>query len=317
LWYSSSLFVGGKSLRTPKALLVLPFCGALAAQAISYSYDAAGRLNAVTYPDGKSMTYAYDAAGNLLRRLVAKPVTGPAPVTSTPGVLNAASEIGGAVAPGEIAVIYGTGIGPSTLTGYQISPANFFETFTADTSVTFDGIPAPLIYSSSLQTAAIVPYSVAGQSSTQMVVTFQGRASAPIGLAVAKSAPGLFSADESGAGNGAIINQDGTANSPSNPAPRGSVIALYGTGEGQTSPVGIDGRIALSVYPKPVLPVKVTLGGVDISANIAYMGSAPTLVAGIFQLNVAIPGDAQTGAVPIVVTVGSASSQPGLTVSIQ
>jgi uncharacterized protein (TIGR03437 family) len=136
-------------------------------------------------------------------------------------------------------------------------------------------------------------------------------------LAVAPSAPGLFSANASGTGNGSIVNSDGTVNTSANPAARGSFVSLYGTGEGQTNPRGVDGRIALSAYPKPVLAVKVTIGGVDATAGILYMGAAPTLVAGVFQLVVTVPTTVAAGAVPVVVTVGSAQSQTGLTVSLK
>jgi uncharacterized protein (TIGR03437 family) len=297
--------------------LLLAVCHILCAQTVNYSYDAAGRLNGVTYPNGNVMTYAYDAAGNLLRRLVVAPAKGPAPTSSAAGVVNAASELGGSVAPGEIVAIYGTGVGPATLANFQISPFGFFESYTGNTGVTFDGIAAPLIYSSGGQTAAIVPYSVVGQTSTQMVVTYQGLSSAPVTLPVAASAPGLFSANASGKGNGAIGNFDGSVNSPANPAARGSVIVLYGSGEGQTNPAGVDGRIALSVYPKPVLPVKVSIGGIDASSGILYAGAAPTLVAGVFQINVTVPPVVPAGAVPVVVTIGQASSQSGLTVSLK
>lgn len=300
-----------------KCALIIGVCGILSAQTISYTYDAAGRLNSATYPNGNVIQYTYDQGGNLLRRLVIAPVAGPTPTSSAAGVVNAASELGGPVAPGEIVAIYGNGIGPAALSNFQISPTYFFESYTGSTTIAFDGIPAPLIYASGGQTAAIVPYSVAGQTSTQMVITYQGRASAPVTVPVAASAPGLFSASASGTGNGAIDNADGTVNSPANPAKRGSIIVLYGSGEGQTNPPGVDGRIALSVYPKPVLPVKVSIGGVDATSGILYAGSAPTLVAGVFQINVTVPTNVPAGAVPVVVTIGQASSQPGLTVSLQ
>lgn len=300
-------------------LLFLAGAATLAAQSVNYTYDQAGRLISVVYPSGTRATYTYDAGGNMLRKIIAPaPAAGatlPAPFNN--GVVNAASGQGTTVAPGEIVAIYGNGIGPTTLVSAAITPANFFDTIASGTTVSFDGIPAPLIYASGGQTAAIVPYSVAAQTSTQMVVTQQGLASAPQTIAVAPSAPGLFSANSSGTGNGAILNQDGTYNSASNPAARGSIIVLFGTGEGQTNPRGVDGRIALSVYPKPVLPVQVSIGGIDATAGIQYIGAAPDLVAGVFQLNVTVPTSVSAGAVPVLVTVGSASSQSGLTVSLK
>ena len=96
-------------------------------------------------------------------------------------------------------------------------------------------------------------------------------------------------------GNGSDPQLYASVNSAANPAARGSVIVLYGTGEGQTNPAGVDGRIAASVYPKPVLPVKVTIGRVDATAGILYVGAAPDLVAGVFQLNVTVPTGVPAG----------------------
>ncbi len=304
-------------MRFISGLLVFCCAATLAAQAVNYSYDQAGHLASVVYPNGTTATYAYDASGNLLRKNIAATGTGPAPAPGNNGVVNAASEQGTTVAPGEMVVIYGSGVGPSTTAFFSITPASFFDTIAGNTVVTFDGIPAALYYANAGQTVAIVPYSVAGQSSTQMVVTYNGVASAPMKLSVAPSAPGLFSSNSSGTGNGSIVNADGTVNSPSNPAARGSYISLYGTGEGQTNPPGVNGRIALSVYPKPVLPVKVSVGDVDATSAILYMGAAPTLVAGVFQLTFTVPTNVASGAVPVVVTVGSAQSQAGLTVSLK
>jgi uncharacterized protein (TIGR03437 family) len=297
--------------------LLLSLPAILAAQSVTYSYDAAGRLSSASYPNGKVQSYLYDPAGNLLRVLVRSAVSGPAPVVTAAGVVNAASFQGGAVSPGEIVAIFGSGVGPASLANGQVTSYNYYDSFAGETSVLFDGIPAPVVFASSGLTAAIVPYTVAGQASTQLTVTYQGRASTPVTLPVAAAAPGLFSASATGSGNGAIYNQDGTANSATNPAAKGSVIVLYGTGEGQTAPAGVTGRLATSVYPKPALPVKVSIGGIDATAGIAYLGAVPTLVAGIFQINVAVPSGVASGAQPVVVTVGNFSSQANLTVSVQ
>ncbi len=296
-------------------VLAFACAAAMDAQTLNYSYDQAGRLVSVAYPSGKTLSYVYDASGNLLRREVRAPVAGPTPTASAAGIENAASAVVGPVSPGEIIAIYGTGIGTPTLTGYTLTPANFFDTLTGDTTVLFDGIAAPLIYTSAGQTAAVVPYAVAGQTTTQMVVVYQGRRSAPVTVQVAPSAPGLFSVNSSGTGNGSILNADASYNGPGNPAARGSEIVLYGTGEGQTTPPGVDGKIAPGAGPAPVLSVSVTIGGQP--AEIKYAAGAPTLIAGMFQVNVIVPQNIGTGAIPVVLTVGAASSQAGLTVSVK
>jgi uncharacterized protein (TIGR03437 family) len=126
------------------------------------------------------------------------------------------------------------------------------------------------------------------------------------------SAPGIFTL---GQGQGAILNEDGTANSPRNPAQKGSIIAIFATGEGQTRPAGVDGKIAAAPLPAPMLPVTITLNGVDVTP--LYAGSAPTLVGGVLQVNVRVPADAAAGIAPVTLRVGDALSQPGVTVALR
>jgi len=294
------------------------FCAAgfLCADTVSYTYDEAGRLARVQYSGGKSIAYTYDAAGNLLRRLVTGPAAaGAIPAATAAGVVNAASFQGGPVAPGEIVTVFGTGIGPPALAGVQLTRAGAFSSFVADTQVLFDGAASPLVYVSGGQTSAIVPYAVAGRGNTQMVVEYQGRRSPPVTLAVAAAAPALFSLNASGRGGGAILNEDSSVNTEANPAAKGSVVVLFGTGEGQTDPAGLDGKLAAGVFPRPVLPPSVRIGG--LASEVSYFGAAPGLVAGVFQANVRISASAPSGNLPVVVTVGSASSQADLTVAVR
>src|SRR6185312_5976739 len=65
-------------------------------------------------------------------------------------------------------------------------------------------------------------------------------------IAVATASPGLFTLTKDGKGQGAILNQDGSPNGPANPAALGSVISLFGTGQGPTNPVVPDGQPAPS-----------------------------------------------------------------------
>jgi uncharacterized protein (TIGR03437 family) len=156
---------------------------------------------------------------------------------------------------------------------------------------------------SSGQINAIVPYEVAGQSSTTLQVVVQGKPTNTVTVPVVAASPGIF----------AITNLDGTVNTASNPVAAGGVLVLYGTGEGQTTPAGVDGGVNLTTFPKPNLPVTVQIGGQ--TAQVLYAGAAPDFVAGVLQLDVQIPTGV-TGTVPIQVTVGTASTPSGLNVSI-
>ncbi len=93
-----------------------------------------------------------------------------------------------------------------------------------------------MVYTSVHQLAAIVPYGLVGASSAQVVIEYNGVKLAPVTVPVAAAVPGLFSANQTGTGQGAIQNADGSYNNASNPAARGSIVVLYGTGQGQTNP---------------------------------------------------------------------------------
>jgi uncharacterized protein (TIGR03437 family) len=161
--------------------------------------------------------------------------------------------------------------------------------------------------------AAVTPYSVNG-GPVQVVVQSAGAASAPVAVAAASTAPGVFTADGSGSGQAAATNQDGTRNGSVSAANPGSVLSLYATGEGQTLPAGVDGKPAAAPLPQPVAAVTVTLGGV--AAEVRYAGGAPGLIAGVMQVNVVVP-DGLAGAVPVVLTVGGVASQGGVTAAVR
>jgi uncharacterized protein (TIGR03437 family) len=135
-------------------------------------------------------------------------------------------------------------------------------------------------------------------------------------MPVAVAAPGLFTLDSTGGGQAAAVNQDGTINTSATPALIGTIISLFATGEGQTSPLGIDGKPATAPFPAPSLPVTVTIGGVTVSA-LQYVGGAPGEVAGLLQINVTIPAGITPGsAVPVAISVGGATSQAGVTIAV-
>jgi uncharacterized protein (TIGR03437 family) len=236
---------------------------------------------------------------------------------SANGIVSAASYAGGNVAPGEIVTVFGSGFGPNTLATLQLDGRGYVGTMVADTQVLFDGIPGAMIYAVAGQVSAVVPYAISRMSSVPVQVTYQGQASNIVSVPVSTAVPGIFTGDASGHGQGAIVNQDGTMNSPDNPAPVGSVISLYTTGEGQTVPDGVDGKPA--VYPAPVpvaQPVSARIGGV--SAPVQYAGGAPGEVAGVMQVNVQIPqGLSASSAIPIVIRVGGHESQTNVTLAIK
>jgi uncharacterized protein (TIGR03437 family) len=231
-------------------------------------------------------------------------------------VLNAASFLGGGVSPGEMVSIFGTDLGSESPAQAQTSSPGVTDNLLAGTRVWFDGVAAPMLYSSSKQLMAIVPYEVAGESKTEIQVEYLGVKSPTVSVPVVALAPGLFTENQTGDGQVTAWNQDGTPNSATNPAAAGSTISLLGTGEGQTTPAGADGKIAGTVPPKPRLSVSVQIGGMN--ANVTSAGGQTGMVAGTLVINVQIPANVASGpSVPVVVTIGNASSQADVTIAVQ
>ena len=207
-------------------------------------------------------------------------------------VTNVASYANGSISPGEMVVIFGSGMGPSSVVGFQLDQQGRVATTLSQVQVLFDGNPAPLIYVSAKQISAMVPYGVAGKSTTQIQVVYQGNTSDSFQKPIAPSAPGIFTADSSGQGQAAMTNSDGSYNTSSNPAAPGSYVTFYLTGEGQTTPSGSDGNVATSTA-NVVLPVTVLIAGRTV--QLLYAGSAPGNINGFAQINAVIPADMRYG----------------------
>ena len=242
--------------------------------------------------DGRGNLYVADVGNNVVR--VLRPSSRDVIIGA---VVNAASETATPLASGMIVAVYGAGFGP-----------------VAHTTVAFNGIAAPLLYSFPQQLAAIVPYGVTGPTAT-MTVSSRGQASLPVSVPLADAAPGIFTVNQAGTQQAAAVNLDGTINSAVNPVCAGSYISLYATGEGQTSPAGVEGKLAGTPLPLPLLPVSVTVD--DQPAYVQYAGGAPFQIAGLMQVNVLVPDAVRPGGyVPVVLKVGSASSNPGVTIAV-
>jgi uncharacterized protein (TIGR03437 family) len=237
------------------------------------------------------------------------------PAFSAATVVNAASMLPGPVAPGEVITIFGELLGPRSPVSAALSDGGLVSSSAGQTRVLFNGVAAPMILASQGQTSAVVPYSVAGASSVEMQVEYVGVASDVITLAVAPASPALFTMNSQGAGPAAAFNEDFRLNTAENPAPRGSAVVLYVTGEGLTD-VAADGLPAREPLPRPVRPITVTIGGRP--AEVLYAGGAPGLVAGVMQVNVRVPADVAPGnAVPVVVSSGEIAGPGTATLAIR
>jgi uncharacterized protein (TIGR03437 family) len=228
----------------------------------------------------------------------------PSPLTYS-GVTNAASFSTGPLSPGEIIVLFGENLGPAQLSAAQLT-ANRFPTEWQGAQVLIDNQPAPILYTSSRQTAAIVPFNVAGKAGVTLEASYQGRRTGPFIMPVSAASPAIF-------GN-AILNQDGSLHTPSTPAPPGSILILYGTGFGAFDIPVTDGAI-LPTAQRLTNTVQAAIGGAP--ATVLYAGSAPGLVAGAVQLNIQLPPSLLPGSHQLRLEVAGTTMQKPVEVFVQ
>ncbi|MGH9630905.1 MAG: BACON domain-containing protein [Bryobacteraceae bacterium] len=232
-------------------------------------------------------------------------------------ISNAATFGPTAISPGLIITIGGTNLGPATGVPGEVGANSTLSTTLAETQVLFDNIPAPLLYVKDNQINAIAPYELFGRFNSRVVVERMGLRSEPVDVRIVDTAPGIFTLDASGRGQGAILNQNGSVNGPSNPAEKGSVVVFYATGEGQTNPAGTNGLVVpANNLRRPLANVRVFISGQE--ARLEYAGSAPGLVSGAVQVNAVVPpGAASGGAIPVEIQIGGSPSQAGVTMAIR
>ena len=215
-----------------------------------------------------------DSGNNRIRALTPSLISD---VVSGAAIMNAATLRPGPIAPGEIITIFGTGFDAK------------------NTQLLFDGKPAAIFYVDSGQINALAPGELQPNTITDISIVVNGSKVAGVSSRVVAAAPGIFTTG-SGAGPAAAVNEDGTLNSASNPAARGSIVSLYATGQGQNV-----GNVSLKI-------------GAYL-AELLYAGPAPGYP-GLMQINARVPGGfLPPGLQPVVLSIGSVASQDGVTLA--
>jgi uncharacterized protein (TIGR03437 family) len=100
--------------------------------------------------------------------------------------------------------LLGAGIGPVSP---QQPSGSSTSTVLDETSILFDGTPAPQLYAALNQVNAIAPFGIYGKASTQVRITQRGLTLAGLLFPLAEASPAIFTQDGSGVGQGAIVNQ--------------------------------------------------------------------------------------------------------------
>ena len=181
----------------------------------------------------------------------------------------------------------------ASFTTGSVAPNQLITLFTPGPlgNVTVNGVTPQVLYSTSQQTTLTMPANLEGVTAD---ITINGSA---VTVPISSYAPGVFTLEGTGRGQGAILNQDLTINQALNPAERGSIIAFYATGVNSNEPA-------------------VWIG--DTRAEIFFSSRAPNVPSGVHQINARIPANAPTGPnVPLFVTVGNEVSAAGVTIAVR
>ena len=219
-------------------------------------------------------------------------------------IVNAFNFEAGGVAPGEAVAIFLNNGGPANGVAAAFDPDTGLLPFSRlGATVTWNGLPSPFYYLQREQTNVQAPYELAGLDEAELIVTYGGVASAPLRVPVVATKAGLYPV---------VFNQDFSVNSAENPALPGSVVILFLTGQGVTSPPSVTGALATDGSAEPVADVAVEFGGSEV--ELLFQGQTPD-TAGVTQLNALIDGDLEQGIpLAVVVRVGEAVSQEGVVV---
>jgi len=226
-------------------------------------------------------------------------------------VLNGASFTNTGLSPGQFFTIFGSNLGPLNGQGLQLDQNGNVTNYLAGITVTVNGTAAPLLYVSPTQINAVAPYEIANNIGQSVAVQVYDSQTGSVGfnVNVVAAAPSIFPL---GNGQGAILNQDYSVNGPNNPAAPGSYIYIFGTGQGQTNPGGVDGQVnGTANLPIPIGSFSLTVGGVAVPNNdISFAGDAPYSVDGFFQVDAKIPSGVRSGNQPVVLTIGGIAGPP-------
>jgi uncharacterized protein (TIGR03437 family) len=227
-----------------------------------------------------------------------------APAVNVGGVVNAASFArDAAVAPGAIVSVFGRNLARGQNPATRVP----LETILGGATLNVGGVDAPLFYAGDGQINAQLPFELTPNSRPSLAVRTGRDGSTPEALTVpetitiAATQPGIFTMNQQGTGQGAIVDVRGRVVDRNAPAASSEVVQVFCTGLGTTEPRVRSGQPAPAAEPlaRVVVPVEARIGG--RSARVLFGGLAPNFV-GLYQVNVEIPAGVEPGpAVPLVI----------------
>ena len=244
---------------------------------------------------GGASTFPYLGSGGSGDTVSVSQASTPWPQFMPADLVNAATFQQDALAPGSLVSLFGLNLNGAT--------------------VQFDGITAPMLYTSSSQLNLQVPWELEGKLTTSVTVAANSVATAPQSVAVGPADPGIFSLGAPVGGQGAIVTLAGIVVDANSPAHAGDYLEVYANGLGAVSNTPQTGAVAVAIplsgmtsYPTA------TIGGVP--APVIWAGLAPGFI-GLYQVNVQVPqGVAAGDAIPVTLSIGALASNT-VTISVR
>jgi uncharacterized protein (TIGR03437 family) len=237
----------------------------------------------------------------------------------------ASSAVNQGIAPGEIFLLSGAGLGPPQGIGAVPDGAGQYPFSLGGVQVLFGSQPAPLLFVQANEIHAVAPFPFPFASNQPVIqVRVGSQIVASLEVAGYSSNAAIFTLQ----GQGAIVNQDGTVNTPANPARLGSIVSIYATGTGYLTNASrtvlnplADGQV--TPIPPPYFYTSIYAPQVffaGVAGTTLFSGSAPGLIAGVTQINVqlpsSLPGGTVLNAVPVVLDVAGTKA-PAVLISLQ
>jgi uncharacterized protein (TIGR03437 family) len=242
-----------------------------------------------TVADGKVFASAYTGVA-IYGETAAEP-------PAIAAVANAASYSTDAISPGSLISLFGSNLAPLTASAASTPLPMSLN----DTTVTVNGVPAPILYESPGQINAQVPWEVsAGPAS--VVIRTRGASSAAAHITIQPAAPGLFTDEQ---GHAAALNADGSVNSTDRPAASGSVISVFLTGQGPLA-TSVDDGVSSPAGTTDSATSSVSASIAGQPSQIEFAGLAP-LYPGVAQINLKVPA-LTAGVYPLIVRIGGSAS---------
>ena len=206
------------------------------------------------------------------------------------GVTNPASQVGTPIAPNQSITVLAAGAAP-------------------DATVLLDGQPLQVLQAGAGSIVAQIPSDSPVAGAHRIQVQSGGLLSDPLLVAGSVAAPAIYTQDGSGRGEALVFHEDGTLNSPGNPAAPGSIIAVACNGVGR---VTFDGDYAVAATPVSVYVDGFYADGVD--AHMVQLPGIPgdTYVIRVYVPNPRIPGFKMPPLVSLTLNIGGTANASGI-----